>query len=90
MKPLATGFLVGAPVWLAIGVCIGLRLVWAEEPEPAPDATPRRMYRWPEPFTVSSGSSSWRMPEDWTVTNESDDWATDPHLTTLTEGGKHP
>ena len=30
---LLTGFLVGAPVWLATGVYIGLRLVWAEEPK---------------------------------------------------------
>lgn len=54
-------YLLGLATGVAIGVYIGLRLVWAEEPA------------WDEIDRIAPPYA--------------DDWATDPHLTTLTEGG---
>lgn len=102
-----TRYLLGLATGIAIGVYIGQRLVWAEEPETEEPMADALEYEWrdrmlivterlgPDEYGASSvvatnvatwfgcwAEATWGNPVP-----ESDDWATDPHLTTLTEGG---
>lgn len=77
---LLTGFLVGAPVWLAIGVYIGLRLVWAGEPETVPSAQSTLRWWTERRYSVTDLQRAYAQGQ-----SETDDWATDPYTTALTE-----
>lgn len=86
---------------IAIGVYIGLRLVWAEEPQWGDGYIAGAKAERERPHfsgyvrpdlaeDAKAGAEAVKWTTRWFIdqaSGETDDWATDPHLTTLTEGG---